>query len=87
MSSLAKNRISRTRTNLIFTECSRLEESGIDEPGAQIFIKYNTRNNVLFRSERYVLTEENKTMRDLAHVPYDAIYIMLTVALRRRGDL
>ncbi len=29
-------------------------------------------------SERYVLTEDNKSVRDLAgHVPYDAIYIMV----------
>lgn len=54
------------------------EESGIDEPGADIY-----RNTVLgttfysLGSERYVLTEDNETMRDLAaHVPYDAIYIM-----------
>jgi len=54
------------------------EESGIDEPGADIY-----KNTVLgttfysLGSERYVLTEENKTMRDLAaNVPYDAIYIM-----------
>ena len=54
------------------------EESGIDEPGADIY-----KNTVLsttfysLGSERYVLTEDNKSMRDLAaHVPYDAIYIM-----------
>ncbi|MBA4407499.1 peptidase M64 [bacterium] len=54
------------------------EESGIDEPGANIYKK--TALGTTFYSlgsERYVLTEENKTMRDLAaHVPYDAIYIM-----------
>lgn len=54
------------------------EESGIDEPGAGIF-----KNNLLgttfysLGSECYVLTEDNKAMRDLAAlVPYDAIYIM-----------
>ena len=54
------------------------EESGIDEPGAGIY-----KNNILgttfysLGSERYVLTENNKTVRDLAaQVPYDAIYIM-----------
>ncbi|MGK9476946.1 M64 family metallopeptidase [Melioribacter sp. OK-6-Me] len=54
------------------------EESGIDEPDAGQF-----KNNLLgttfysLGSERYVLTEDNKTMRDLAAlVPYDAIYIM-----------
>lgn len=54
------------------------EESGIDEPGANIY--KNTALGTTFYSlgsERYVLTEENKTMRDIAaHVPYDAIYIM-----------
>jgi hypothetical protein len=55
------------------------EESGTDEPGAGIY-----RNTVLnstfysLGSERYLLTEDNKTMRDLAaHVPYDAIFIMV----------
>ena len=54
-------------------------ESGIDEPRAGIYkqtilgVTFNSLN-----SERYVLTEENKTMRDIAaHVPYDAIYIMV----------
>ena len=54
------------------------EESGIDEPGANIY-----KNTVLsttfysLGSERYVLTEDNKAVHDLAaHVPYDAIYIM-----------
>lgn len=55
------------------------EESGIDEPRAGIF--KNTALNCTFNSlgsERYLLTEDNKTMRDLAaNVPYDAIYIMV----------
>jgi len=54
------------------------EESGIDEPGANIY-KNTTLGTTFYSlgSERYVLTEENKIMRDLAaHVPYDAIYIM-----------
>lgn len=55
------------------------EESGVDEPRANIF--KNTTLNATFNSlgsERYLLTEDNKTMRDLAaHVPYDAIYIMV----------
>ncbi|MEW6194978.1 MAG: M64 family metallopeptidase [Bacteroidota bacterium] len=54
------------------------EESGIDEPGANIYksTSLGTRFYSL-GSERYVLTEENKAMRDIAaHVPYDAIYIM-----------
>ncbi len=54
------------------------EESQIDEPGANIY--KNTVLNTTFYSlgsERYVLTEDNKAMRNLAaHVPYDAIYIM-----------
>jgi len=55
------------------------EESGTDEPGAGIY--KNTAMNSTFYSlgsERYLLTEDNKTMRDIAaHVPYDAIYIMV----------
>jgi len=55
------------------------EESGVDEPRAGIF--KNTTLNATFNSlgsERYLLTEDNKTLRNLAsHVPYDAIYIMV----------
>ncbi|MCB0731325.1 MAG: peptidase M64 [Ignavibacteriae bacterium] len=55
------------------------EESGVDEPRANIY--KNTTLNATFNSlgsERYLLTEDNKTLRDLAsHVPYDAIYIMV----------
>lgn len=55
------------------------EESGTDLPGADIFV--NTVLNTTFwslGSERYLMTEDNKTMRDLAaFVPYDAIYIQV----------
>ena len=55
------------------------EESGVDEPDADIF--KNTVLNATFNSlgsARYLLTEDNKNMRDIAaHVPYDAIYIMV----------
>lgn len=55
------------------------EESGVDEPDHGSFKK--TALNATFNSlgsERYLLTEDNKTMRDIAaHVPYDAIYIMV----------
>lgn len=55
------------------------EESGADEPRAGIF--RNTTLNATFNSlgsERYLLTEDNKTLRNVAaHVPYDAIYIMV----------
>jgi hypothetical protein len=54
-------------------------DSGIDEPRAGIY--KNTVLSCTFNSmgsERYILTEDNKAMRDLAaHVPYDAIYIMI----------
>jgi hypothetical protein len=54
-------------------------DSGIDEPRAGIYkqtVLSATFNSL--GSERYVLTEDNKAMRDLAaHVPYDAIYIMV----------
>ncbi|MCU0413465.1 MAG: IgA Peptidase M64 [Ignavibacteriaceae bacterium] len=54
-------------------------DSGIDEPPADQYS--NTVVNCTFNSmgsERYILTEDNKAVRDLAaHVPYDAIYIMV----------
>lgn len=54
------------------------ENSGINEPGANIY--KNTALSTTFYSlgsERYILTEDNKSMRNLAaNVPYDAIYIM-----------
>ncbi|QQS35856.1 MAG: peptidase M64 [Ignavibacteriales bacterium] len=54
-------------------------DSGTDLPMHNIF--KNTVLNTTFNSlgsERYLLTEDNKTMRDLAaYVPYDAIYIMV----------
>ncbi len=55
------------------------QESGIDEPRAGIF--KNTTFNFTFNSlgsERYVMTEDNRTLRDIAaHVAYDAIYVMV----------
>lgn len=55
------------------------EDSGVDEPRANIY--KNTVMNCTFNSlgsERYLLTEDNKAVRDLAaHVPYDALYIMV----------
>jgi hypothetical protein len=55
------------------------EESGTDLPGANIFV--NTVLNTTFwtlGSERYLMTEDNLSMRNLAaHVPYDAIYIQV----------
>ena len=54
-------------------------DSGIDEPRAELFkstVLSCTFNSM--GSERYVLTEDNKAVRDLAaFVPYDAIYIMI----------
>ncbi|UCH66310.1 MAG: peptidase M64 [Ignavibacterium sp.] len=54
-------------------------ESGVDEPRANIF--KNTVLNCTFNSmgsERYLLTEDNKTLRDIAaNVPYDAVFIMV----------
>ena len=55
------------------------EESGIDEPRAGIFKR--TSLNASFNalgSERYLLTEDNRALRDIAaHVPYDAVMIMV----------
>jgi hypothetical protein len=54
-------------------------ESGIDEPRAGIF--KNTALGFTFNSlgsERYVMTEDNRTLRNVAaSVPYDAIYVMV----------
>jgi len=54
-------------------------DSGISEPRAGIY--KNTTLSTTFNSmgsERYILTEDNKSMRDLAaYIPYDAIYIMI----------
>jgi hypothetical protein len=58
-------------------KCS--QENGTDEPRAGIY--RNTVLNTTFNSlgsERYVMTEDNKSLRDIAAaVPYDAIYIMV----------
>ncbi|WP_422360976.1 M64 family metallopeptidase [Reichenbachiella sp.] len=55
------------------------EDSGIDEPRAGI--DKNTAVSATFNSmgsERYLLTEDNKALRDIAgHAPYDALYIMV----------
>ena len=54
-------------------------DSGCDNPGAGIY--KNTLLSTTYYSlgsERYILTEDNKTMRNIAaNVPYDAIYIMV----------
>lgn len=55
------------------------EESGCDEPRMGIF--KNTALGATFNSlgsERYLMTEDNRSLRDVAaHVPYDALYIMV----------
>lgn len=54
-------------------------ESGCDEPSHGSF--KSTPLNAAFDalgSERYLLTEDNKSLRDIAsHVPYDALFIMV----------
>jgi len=65
------------------------QESGIDEPGANIY-KSTTLGARFYAlgSERYVLTEDNKTLHDLAaHVPFDAIYIMCNSARYGGGGI
>jgi len=65
------------------------QESGIDEPGANIY-KSTTLGARFYAlgSERYVLTEDNKTLHDLAaHVPCDAIYIMCNSARYGGGGI
>jgi len=55
------------------------EESGCDEPRMGLF--KNTALGATFNSlgsERYLLTEDNRTLRDVAaHIPYDALYVMV----------
>jgi hypothetical protein len=55
------------------------QESGCDEPRHGSFC--NTSVGATFNSmgsERYLLTENNKALRDIAgHAPYDALYIMV----------
>ena len=55
------------------------KDSGVDEPRAGI--EKETAVNATFNSmgsERYLLTEDNRSLRDIAgHVPYDALYIMV----------
>ena len=55
------------------------DESGTDFPGKRIY-----KNTILnssfytFNTERYLMTDDIKTVRDLAgHVPYDQIYILV----------
>jgi len=55
------------------------DESGCDEPshGSYKSTALSARFDSL-GSERYILIEDNKAMRDIAaHVPYDALYIMV----------
>lgn len=64
-------------------------ESGIDEPGANVY-KKTVLNTTYYAmgSERYILTEDNRTLRDIAsHVPYDAIYIMVNGSRYGGGGL
>ena len=55
------------------------QESGCDEPSHGVY--KNTAVSATFDSlgsERYLLTEDNKSLRDIAaHVPYDALFIMV----------
>lgn len=54
-------------------------ESGCDEPGRGVWRATSLGTSFdSFGSERYLLTEDNRSMRDIAaHVPYDAIIIMV----------
>ncbi|OGU40298.1 MAG: peptidase M64 [Ignavibacteria bacterium GWB2_35_12] len=65
------------------------EESGIDIPLNKIYKK--TTVNATFNSlgsDRYLLTDDNKTLRDVAaHAPYDAIYIMVNTSKYGGGGI
>jgi hypothetical protein len=64
-------------------------ESGCDEPSHGVF--KSTVLNAGFDalgSERYLLTEDNKSLRDIAaHAPYDALYIMVNHARYGGGGI
>ncbi len=65
------------------------EESGVDEPRADIY-KNTTLSSTFnsMNSERYLLTEDNKTLHDLAAlVPFDAITIMVNHARYGGGGI
>ena len=65
------------------------QESGTDEPRANIY-KQTVLNSTFnsLGSERYLLTEDNKALRDLAAVvPYDAIVIMVNHARYGGGGI
>lgn len=55
------------------------QESGTDLPGAKIFANTALNTSIwTFGSERYLMSEDNKTIRDLAaYVPYDAICLQV----------
>lgn len=65
------------------------EESGADEPRAGIF--KNTALNASFNalgSERYLLTEDNRALRDIAaHAPYDTVMVMVNHARYGGGGI
>lgn len=64
-------------------------ESGCDEPGHGVFKKTVLNSSFdSLGSERYLLTEDNKSLRDIAaHVPYDALYIMVNHARYGGGGI
>lgn len=63
----------------VYAVCKPSQESGTDEPGLGVF--KNTSISSSFNSlglSRYLLTEDNKSLRDIiAHVPYDTIAIVV----------
>ena len=63
----------------VYAVCKPSKESGTDEPRLGVF--KNTSINSSFNSlglSRYLLTEDNKSLRDItAHVPYDTIAIVV----------
>ncbi len=65
------------------------QESGADEPSRGSY--RNTALGVSFDSlgsERYLLTEDNRAMRDVAaHVPYDTLFIMVNTARYGGGGI
>lgn len=65
------------------------QESGCDEPSRGVW--KSTALNASYDalgSERYLLTDDNRAVRDLAaHVPYDALYVMVNQARYGGGGI
>jgi hypothetical protein len=65
------------------------QQSGCDEPGRGVWKATAVGASFdALGSERYLLTEDNRALRDIAaHVPYDALYIMVNTSRYGGGGI